>query len=850
MFKRSAINFGKAARWAGVCLAALLFWTIAAPQEISALRGYQAGFETMEHPELLPFWLPDGTMTKQFITYDNTGDNGDGGLLACTRYIDANGERVIFDEYGPGCLYRQQMNTWQQQPWIDPSVVRIKYYFDNETIPRLNKTLNEFWGYHQVYTFPFTQPLMYFDDLPANPNHPNAFDRMGVCYYPFPFQQRLKVTLSGPVDKFQAFGWYQYTYLKYPTAAEVQTWTGTSEDSLAVRNQWNNMGSDPKSAAGNISTTQTLSIPRNGAATVLNLTGKGSIASLKINLNPYSADTFYNVRIKIYWDGSAVPSVDLPLGYFFGGGAKDHLFNDEVWNVVFKTLFVGYNNATHDFYSYFPMPYWSSARIDIENNSNTDITSLTCDVKYKPGTAYDYPNGQAGYFCAKRTVDNSTDYWSKTFQETGRGKVVAISFMGSGWGCDGDEFTYIDDSKTPQIHGDGSEDDHNMGWGGDKYQKALWGSHARFGDHGGIQRDFRVYMNESYIFNKNININYEIQPGTSPNTDITIFYYKWNDRGMKLTDRLDVGNSSSEASHGYTISNQTWFGTISSNYDGLWKKFDVNSANDDGRSNKGYSQFTVNIDPGNTGVKLRKRVDRKNNNVQKANVYIDGVKVTEQPWYICDLPSTNDNQRWIDVDFEIPASYTSGKNSVTIKIEYLDATDTTNGINEFYYWVYSHGGYPLPSSSFHDDFSDGALDPEWGWIREDSNKWSLTANPGKMRITCQAGDLFMTGNNAKNLLLRNAPYGDWTMETMVQFNPSVLCQQAGLIVYKDDDNYIKLVRAFAGSGNVICGDKEISQVYTQNAVAQIATNVFFKITKSGTTYTLYYHPDGGAAGYR
>ena len=33
---------------------------------------------------------------------------------------------------------------------------------------------------------------------------------------------------------------------------------------------------------------------------------------------------------------------------------------------------------------------------------------------------------------------------------------------------DGDEFTYIDGSRTPQIHGDGTEDDHNQGYGGGK----------------------------------------------------------------------------------------------------------------------------------------------------------------------------------------------------------------------------------------------------------------------------------------------------------------------------------------------------------------------------------------------
>ena len=764
----------------------------------------------MEHLELLPFWLPDGTLTKQFITYDQTGDNGDGGLSRARRYVDANGETVIFDEYGPGCLYRQQMNIWQQQPGIDPSVIRIKYYFDDDPTPRVNLTINEFWGYHQVYTAPFTQPLTYFDDLPKNPDHPNAFDRMGVCYYPFPFKKRLKVTLAGPSDKLQNFGWYQYTYLKYATGTDVETWTGTGVDSPTVRNQWNNLGIDPKSTTGNVFTTKTVAIPRGGTANVLSLSGQASIASINLDLSPYSADTFYNTYIKIYWDGSATPAVDLPLGYFFGAGGKNDPYNSEIWNITYKSLLMGYSNVNHNFYNYWPMPFWSSARIDIVNSSNTDISSLKFDVNYKPASAYSYASDKAGYFSARRTESYGNQnglYFVKAFEDAGRGKVAALSIFYTNWSCDGDEFSYIDDSKTPQMHGDGSEDDHNMGWGGDKYQKALWGSWARYGDHGGIQRDLRIYYNENYIYNRGISMKYEMSNlGYNPSSysDSTVFYYK-DPRGsnLGLTDELDVGNATSEAAHNYTINGQTWSGSYASSYDGFERNHSYNSATDDGRANKGYSQFQVNIDPANNGVKLRKRVDRYGNAIQKADVDVDGVKVIESPWYLCDLPNAPTDQRWYDSDFEIPAGYTAGKSRITVKIVYLDATDQTNGINEFYYWAYSYKpGITDVPKTHTDEFNSSTLNSAWSWVREDSPNWSLTAQSGYLRIVCQNGELYQTTNTAENLLLRNAPAADWSIKTKLTFNPGSNNQQAGLLVYQDDNNYLKLVRCYNGANRV------------------------------------------------
>src|SRR5690348_8936665 len=64
----------------------------------------------------LPF-LRTGVQTHQFCSYDRAGDNFDWEYFPL--YTDTNGECVIFDATGPGCLYRQQMNIWAGPPTKD-----------------------------------------------------------------------------------------------------------------------------------------------------------------------------------------------------------------------------------------------------------------------------------------------------------------------------------------------------------------------------------------------------------------------------------------------------------------------------------------------------------------------------------------------------------------------------------------------------------------------------------------------------------------------------------------------------------------------------------------------------------
>jgi len=658
-----------------------------------------AGLPAMQKIECLPLLPPSGTQTRQFSSYDPSGGNEDGTVPETwSRRLNERGEMVFFDEYGPGCLYRQQMNLWKSK--LDPKKTWIRYYFNGEKEPSISMTVDQFWG-RKGYTAPFVPPLSYFDDL-INPHRTNLLDRMGVCYLPMPFKKRLQVTLSPAIEPPGKGGaWFQYTYQLLPADSHVRSWTKKA-DVKDVVTQWQNLGQDPKPDKGNQILTNTVTVPHGQSAELLNFRGAGSLTALHLTLQPFTAETFYQSIIRIYWDDATTPAVEMPLGNFFGGGGGLFPHHDQIWNLDLKTLLYGYNKTNGTFYSYWSMPFWKSARVVIENqDTNTDIGSLTLQVDYKPASVLSYPAEQTGYFHARRTLDaetNNAGLFVHSFSERGWGKVVALTFFADHWSPDGDEFTYMDGSLTPQIHGDGSEDDHNGGWGNDRYHKPLWGSFSRWGDFAGIQQDYRIYLNDSYVFHHDINILYECAHFGDrkwAQTESTVFYYLRDGmENLHETDELDVGNGDSERAHDYQVTGQTWQGTLTSAYDGFEKKRDFHAVTDDGRAFTGASSFVVGIDPNNDGVRLRRRVDRRQHGVQLARVWVDGRQVGERPWLLSDLSDEPENQCWRDTDFDIPARYTRGKQRIQVKIQYVADPTASSELNEFHYWIYSFGPQP------------------------------------------------------------------------------------------------------------------------------------------------------------
>ena len=63
---------------------------------------------------------------------------------------------------------------------------------------------------------------------------------------------------------------------------------------------------------------------------------------------------------------------------------------------------------------------------------------------------------------------------------------------------------------------------------------------------------------------------------------------------------------------------------------------------------------------------------------------------------------------------------------------------------------------------------------------------------GALRLPTASGDLYGTRNDATNLVLQPAPSGAWQATTKVTVPVTADYQQAGLLIYGDDDNYAKV----------------------------------------------------------
>jgi arabinan endo-1,5-alpha-L-arabinosidase len=103
---------------------------------------------------------------------------------------------------------------------------------------------------------------------------------------------------------------------------------------------------------------------------------------------------------------------------------------------------------------------------------------------------------------------------------------------------------------------------------------------------------------------------------------------------------------------------------------------------------------------------------------------------------------------------------------------------------------------PLPGKllmAYSQDFSTVQLGSQWSWVNEDPGNWSLTSDPGTLTIDGQAGQFYQTEHSGQNVLLEKAPPGNFIAETRVALDPTENYQQAGLVLWQDDDTWMKLV---------------------------------------------------------
>jgi serine/threonine protein kinase/ABC-type branched-subunit amino acid transport system substrate-binding protein len=159
------------------------------------------------------------------------------------------------------------------------------------------------------------------------------------------------------------------------------------------------------------------------------------------------------------------------------------------------------------------------------------------------------------------------------------------------------------------------------------------------------------------------------------------------------------------------------------------------------------------------------------------------------------------------------------------------------------------GNIPSPVSAMMTDDFEGELDSGWSWFEEDPAFWSLSDALGALRIVTQGESLYGAGI-PRNLLLRDAPEGDFEVITRVEFEPQQNFQQAAIVAYQDEDNFVLLNRGFCdldacvGSGLHLDAEINGEVIPDTPKTPAVLSSTFLRLRREGTTYTGYYSANG------
>jgi len=190
------------------------------------------------------------------------------------------------------------------------------------------------------------------------------------------------------------------------------------------------------------------------------LTGPGAVTHLWVTVADNEFGWPRLLHLRVYYDGHKTPSVDAPLGDFFGVG---HGYERDLNSMMVRDSSFG--RARN---SYWQMPFRKSCRITVTNEGNRFVTSFYYHVDYRkyaslaPDIAYFH-----AYYRQERPARHARNYRFLDIQGTGHyvGTVMSVVQTADGWFGEGDDLFYVDGEKKTRIDGTGTEDYFNDAWG-------------------------------------------------------------------------------------------------------------------------------------------------------------------------------------------------------------------------------------------------------------------------------------------------------------------------------------------------------------------------------------------------
>ena len=253
--------------------------------------------------------------------------------------------------------------------------------------------------------------------------------------------------------------------------------------------------------------------------TIADIKGPGIIHHIWVTV---AGPEFYGKKmiVRIYWDDEKEPSVEAPLGDFFGVG---HGLNRNYASLPFVCSADG--RARN---SYWMMPFKKSARIEITNEGPNRVKAFYYYIDYREvkelpeDTRYFHaqynqefpPNpviSSLGW--GKSNLDGKDNYLF--LDAKGEGHYVGVSYSilnrTSGWWGEGDDFIWIDGEEKPSLMGTGSEDYFNDAWEMRESESLFYGCPLQEPgfDPGDKATVYRFHINDPIPFTKSIKVSIE-----------------------------------------------------------------------------------------------------------------------------------------------------------------------------------------------------------------------------------------------------------------------------------------------------------------------------------------------------
>ncbi len=248
-----------------------------------------------------------------------------------------------------------------------------------------------------------------------------------------------------------------------------------------------------------------LNIPPGKTVTLAEIEGPGAIHHIWMTI---AAEPFYGRKIilRMYWDGEESPSVESPIGDFFGVG---HGLDRN-----FSSLPINCSSEGRARNCYWTMPFCRSARITATNEGTEPVGAFYYYIDYRelPELPQETPRFHAQY-CQEMPCYPGKNY--SILETSGRGHYVGCNLSilqtAMGWWGEGDDMIYVDGEEFPSLYGTGSEDYFSDAWGMREDENPFYGCPLQESDFlvGSKATVYRFHIPDPIPFKKSIRVTIE-----------------------------------------------------------------------------------------------------------------------------------------------------------------------------------------------------------------------------------------------------------------------------------------------------------------------------------------------------